>query len=254
MKKTVHKEALIDRWLVSKAHQQLKRIDAVMERYDLRELASSVYFTFYDNLRWYARRNGSNQKVIDEYISIWCRIMNRITPHLSEELNSNGELASTQAWPQALQEKIDYSAEAGEELVKSTVEGIRQVMKLAKIEKAKTCTLFIAESWLYDIFRLLSSELKVTRDIGEIMKKVLETEQMKMKGKEVTKIVQAIVKDVSKLPSHVTSAEDESNVIKEAKKFLAKEVGCEIKIVSAEDSSEAKAKQAWPGKVGILVE
>ena len=180
--------------------------------------------------------------------------MNPITPHLSEELNSNGELASTQAWPQALQEKIDYSAEAGEELVKSTVEGIRQVMKLAKIEKAKTCTLFIAESWLYDIFRLLSSELKVTRDIGEIMKKVLETEQMKMKGKEVTKIVQAIVKDVSKLPSHVTSAEDESNVIKEAKKFLAKEVGCEIKIVSAEDSSEAKAKQAWPGKVGILVE
>ena len=185
--------------------------------------------------------------------------MNPITPHLSEELNSdgklsNGELASTQAWPQVVQEKIDHSAEAGEELVKSTLEGIRQVVKLAKVEKVKACTLFIAESWLYELFKILSSEIKITRDIGEIMRKVLEAEQMKLKGKEVTKIVQAIVKDVSKLPSHVTSAEDELNVMKEAKEFLAKEAGCEIKIVSAEDSTEAKAKQAWPGKVGILLE
>ena len=60
--------------------------------------------------------------------------------------------------------------EAGEELVKSCMEGMRNVVKLAKV-KPKKFTLFIAEPWLYELFEILSGEIKVTRNIGEIMKK-----------------------------------------------------------------------------------
>ncbi len=86
------------------------------------------------------------------------------------------------------------------------------------------------------------------------MKKVLEEEQLKIKGKEISKIVPGIVKDVSKLPEYVTSQEDELNILNDAKEFLEKEFNCLIEIVNSDESNESKAKSAVPGKAGILVE
>jgi len=131
---------------------------------------------------------------------------------------------------------------------------MRNVLKLAKLDKANKYTLFVAEEWLYELFNLVSHEIKVTRNIGEIMKKVLEVERMKMKGKEISKIVLGLVKDVSKLPALVTSQIEEYDVMVEAKDFLEKEFNCKINIIKGEDSKENKAKSAMPGKVGILVE
>ena len=244
----------IDNWLISRAHEHLKAINESMERYDLRELASAVYFAMYDDLRWYLRRRGGNKKVISEFLSIWVKLMNPITPHLSEELNQSNKLVSTSLWPEVSGTKLSLKANAGEELVRVAIGGMRNVLKLAKIEKPKKFTLFIAENWLYELFNVLSRETKVTRNIGEIMKKVLEVEELKMKGKDISKIVQSVVKDVSKLPTMVTSQEEELKVIQEAKEFLEKEFACEVEVVIADESKEVKAKSAMPGKVGILVE
>ena len=174
--------------------------------------------------------------------------------HLSEELNDNQELVSSSLWPKVEENKISKNAEAGEELVKSTMEGMRNVLNLAKLEKPKKFIFFVPEEWTYELFNLVSKEIKVTRNIGEIMKRILEEEKMKMKGKEVSKIVMSLVKDVSKIPSLVTSQKEELAVLKEAKEFLEKEFECKVEILRAEDSQHPKAQSAWPGKVGILVE
>jgi len=184
--------------------------------------------------------------------------MNPLTPHLSEELHERDDerkkLVSASSWPEIDKEKINYTAEAGEELVKTAMEGMRNVLKLAKLDKPTKFTFFIAERWLYELFNVLAKEMHVTRNVGEIMKKVLAVEEHKMKGKEISKIVAMVVKDVSKLPALVTSQEEEFKVISEAKVFLEKEIGCKIEVIIAEEGSEEKAKSAWPGKVGILVE
>ncbi|MFH1276228.1 MAG: class I tRNA ligase family protein, partial [Candidatus Woesearchaeota archaeon] len=257
LRKIDGKKSSIDLWLLSKCYKNLRQINQSMEKYDLRELASNTYFAIYDDLKWYTRRGGANKQAISEVLNIWCKLLNPLTPHLSEELNSlanNKELVSTSLWPKVDEEKISLKAEANEELVKNTLEGMRNVLKLAKLEKASKYTLFVAESWMYELFTLLSAEIKVTRNVGEIMKKVLEQEGMKIKGKEVSKIVPAVVKDVSKLPSMVTSQEDEFKVMQESKEFLEKEFSCSIEIIKGEGSDNPKAKSAWPGKVGILVE
>ncbi|MBU0456933.1 MAG: leucine--tRNA ligase [Nanoarchaeota archaeon] len=255
LKKLDGKKTAIDDWMVSRINEHIKNINGVMERYDLRELASIVYYTIYDDLKWYLRRRGNNKKVINEILNIWCRLMNPITPHLSEELNDlKGELVSASIWPQVDNEKISRKADAGEELIRTAMEGMRNVLKLAKLEKPTKFTIFIAETWLYDLFNLLSHETKVTRNIGEIMKNVLEQEELKMKGKEISKLVQSIVKDVSKLPFLVTSSEDELKTMREAKDFLEKEFNCEVEVLLADESDHPKAKSSMPGKVGILIE
>ena len=254
LKKVDGKKKSVDDWLVSRMNEHLKKIAHEMEDYNLRELASTVYFTIYDDLKWYIRRGGENKKVIEETINTWLKLMNPITPHMSEELNDTKELVSSSEWPEIDQNKISLKANAGEQLVRTAIDGMRNVLKLAKLEKANKYTLFVAEEWLYELFNLVSSEIKITRNIGEIMKKVLEIERMKMKGKEISKIVLGLVKDVSKIPALVTSQIEEYDIIIEAKDFLEKEFNCKINVVKGEDSKENKAKSAMPGKVGILVE
>ncbi len=254
------KKSSIDDWLSSRINEHLRKINEIMKSYDLRELASIVYFTIYDDFRWYLRRGGANQKLINEIFTKWIKLMNPITPHLSEELNErfftekkNLSLISKSSWPQADEKKISLKAEAGEELVRKTITGMRNVLKLAKLEKANKYTLFIAEKWMYELFNVVSREIKVTRNIGEIMKKVLEEEQLKIKGKEISKVVMGLVKDPSKIPLLVTSQQDELKFMQEAKLFLEKEFDCTIEVLIAEDSDDSKAKSALPGKVGILV-
>lgn len=257
LKKLDGKKKPIDDWLVSRINENIRTITRAMEKYELRELASLVYYTMHEDLRWYKRRGGENKKVIKESITNWAILMNPITPHLSEELNElngNGpkELVSSSLWPIVDEEKISLKAEAGEELIKEVMEGMRNVIKLAKLEKPKTFTFFIAKDWVYELFNLLSREMKVTRNVGEIMKKVLEQEGMKLKGQEVSKLVLSVVKDPAKLPKFILSAEEEFEHLNKAKDFLEKEFNCAVKIVT--DSDHPKANSALPGKVGILVE
>ena len=248
----------IDHWLLSKVHGHLKHINAAMKSYDLRELASTVYFGIYDDLRWYVRRGGNDAKTLKEVLSLWCKVMNPITPHLSEELNFLGGylegLVSASEWPEVDETKIQLKAEAGEELVKNTTEGMRNVLKLAKIETPQKFTLFVAEPWLYPLFEIVSSEIKVTHNLGEIMRKVLAVPDLESRGKDISKIVPGLLKDVSKVPRLVTSPSEEAKVMKEANEYLEKEFGCKVEVVLAEESENPKAKSALPGKLGILVE
>jgi leucyl-tRNA synthetase len=245
---------MIDDWLLSRMNQNLHSINESMQEYELRELASMVYFNMYDDLRWYVRRGGANKKIIAEYISVWSRLMNPITPHLSEELFVDGGLASISEWPKVDQSKISLESNAGEELIKTAMNGMRNVIKLAKIEKPSKFTLFVSQNWLYELFNILSREIKITRNVGEIMSKVLAIEQMKMKGKQVSKLVQSVVKDASKLPNFVSNQAIELKVMNEAKSFLEKEFNCVVEIINGDSSEEVKAQSAVPGKVGILVE
>ena len=247
-------ERMIDRWLLSRLHEHIKQSTKVMQSYGLRDLASVVYFTMYDDLRWYLRRGGKYKKTIDEYTLAWCKLMNPITPHFSEELNTSEGLISAASWPAAEEEKINKKTAVSEELLKETMEGIRNVVKLAKVEKPKKAILFVAEKWFYELFTLLAHEINVTRNIGEIMKRVLEVEELKIKGKEVSKLVQSVLKDVSKLPTLVTSQEEELAALQDAQEFLENEFSCKVEVSVAEESEHPKARQATPGKVGIVIE
>ncbi|MEK6940004.1 MAG: leucine--tRNA ligase [Nanoarchaeota archaeon] len=244
----------VDDWLLSRVHEHIKSCNKAMENYGLRDLASIVYYTMYDDLKWYLRRGGENKKVISQVLGIWTKLMNPITPHLSEELNDSKELVSASLWPKAEEKKISLQTEASEQLIRAAIEGMRNVLNLAKLEKPKRFTLFVAEEWSYELFNLISKEIKVTRNVGEIMRRVLEEEKMKVKGKEVSKTVMMLVKDPSKIPALVLSQKEELAAIKEAKAFLEKEFECKVEIIRAEDRQHPKAQSAMPGKPGILVE
>ncbi len=243
---------LIDNWLLSRVHQHLRSVEKFMKEYNLRDLASIVYYGVHEDLKWYIRRGGENKSVIAEVVSIWSKLMNPITPHLSEELNE--ELVSISDWPNYEEEKINLSADAGEELIRSTVSSMRNVMRLAKVEKPQKFTLYVASPWLYDVYTILAHQIKVTRNMGEILREILKHDELKIKGKEISKIVAGVLKDVSRLPSVVTSEQAEYEVLMDAKNFLEKEFDCSVDVELAKESGNEKAANSRPGKVGMVVE
>lgn len=257
-KKQKSRQSSLDAWLLSRLHRSITKASQAMESYNLRDLASAAYFTLYDDCRWYLRRGGGHPATIQKVIETWAKLLCPITPHLSEELwtitqGKSSALVSQASWPQAEEQLISGSTEAQEQLLQNTIHSLRTVIELAKLQKPKEITIFIAEEWLYELFSLLVKELQVTRNLGEIMKRVLQQEKLKMRGKEISKIVPALLKDTSKIPLMITSQKEEFQAISEALVFLEKEFAAKITLRRAEESDDPKARSAWPGKVGIVV-
>ena len=122
-------------------------------------------------------------------------------------------------------------------------------MKKEKIEKA---TIIVSDDWKFDFMKKIKELLEKTRDVKEIINEVMKTD-LKTYEKEITKMIPAIVKDVSKVPDLVLNQADEFKALEDSKDFLAEKLEADIEIVKAQDSKEAKAKNAMPGKPAIVI-
>ena len=250
----------IDAWLESEFHQTLREINAALETYNLRELASKAFYTIPDLFKWYLRRGGQNHELTSWLVGQWIRLLTPIAPHLAEELAHNfagmadDEFVSESAWPQADESKISEAAIAREEFVKAALEGMRSVLKLAKIEQPQKYQLFVARPWLYTLAQVVKDKMQETRNVGHIIPAALEHDELKPHAKEVSKLIASFCKDPSKLPQVVTSCEEEYQSLVAARAFLAQETGAAVEVIKAEASEHPKAQGAMPGRAGIVVE
>jgi len=239
-----------DRFILSKIHKTIKDVTDYIA--DFRQShACSTIMSLANALSKYS----GDRSVMGFGVKNLALLMAPFTPHLSEEIwekiGMKGFI-SVADWPTFDDAKIDKEAEAAEELVETTRKDIISVMELAKIEEPKRVQLFVADEWKYQLYDLIKKELEKTRNPGDIIKAATAGD-LKAYGKDVAKIVPSIVNDPSKLPETVLTQHNELEALNEAKDTLAQEFG-EITITKAEDSKEAKAKQALPGKPAIILE
>ncbi|MBW2975873.1 leucine--tRNA ligase [Candidatus Woesearchaeota archaeon] len=194
---------------------------------------------------------SSREALTKESLEAVALLLNPFTPHLSEELwekIGNSQFASLQKWPKYDEKKINKKIDAEDDFMQNTTADITAVIKLAGIQKPSKIRLFTAEKWKYAFFRKLKKEIEKTRNVGEIIKEVM----LKEHGKEISALVPKLVKDPTKIPEIVI--DNESEVLNENKDMIEKKFGCKVDVIKAEESKEAKARQAMPGKAAILVE
>ncbi len=237
----------IDNWLTNVVNQKINQASESLESYDLRTFANTVYFSVIEDFKWYLRRLGNNKKVFENCLKIWCKTLTPITPHLAEELwefFGNKKFVTTEKWPEIKENKLDLKSTAQEELINNTVEGMNNVIKLAKIEKPKKATLFVGQDWKYELFSLLSKELQVTRNVGEIMKKVM---QKIIKQQGAAELTQKLIKDPKKMSLIILDRKTELKILREAKIFLEKEFNFEF-VISEESNDKAN-----PGRPAIVL-
>jgi hypothetical protein len=123
-------------------------------------------------------------------------------------------------------------------------------LELAKISAPKEIEIIISDEWKYDFYsnvkELVTSGI---RNVSEISKHIMNSE-LKKHGQDIMKVLPKII---DKLPEQVLDQKIELDMFLESRVDIGEIFNCEIKIVAAEHSKEAKAKQAAPGKPAIVV-
>ena len=112
--------------------------------------------------------------------------------------------------------------------------------------------LFVAHSWKYSLFAELKKLTLETKNPGEILKKVMQLEQFRKYGQEISKFLPRLVGS-GKIPNEILSQKLEHSSLQDAQQFFEKTFSCKFEIINAEDTKEQKAAQATPGKAAILV-
>ncbi len=195
---------------------------------------------------------SKEEEISKESLKALVLLMSPVTPHLAEEMweqLSEKPFCCQQKWPEFNEKLIDEKIEESMNVLEKTISDIRQVLTLTKITEPKKITLFVAEEWKYQLMKKLKAGLAETRDIGALMKKVMDKEH----GKDISSLVPKLVKDESKIPAVVLDEKAEFNSLKDAADKIGREFKCAVEVVKAESSSENKARQAMPSKPAILV-
>jgi len=155
-------------------------------------------------------------------------MLNPFAPHLAEEIwekLGNKGFASVADWPKYSSNKINYELEYSENLIEIASNDIKRLLKLVKIEPKKV-TLFVAEKWKYDFMKKAKDAISTTRDVKDVMRKVMDKEH----AAEISKIIPKLIKDNSKIPNVILDQDREYDIFVNAKNQLQKEFGLNFEI------------------------
>ncbi|MDR1690640.1 MAG: leucine--tRNA ligase [Candidatus Methanoplasma sp.] len=252
----------IDDWLMSRFNGHLMSVRKAMEKYDLRQMATAVYFEMLNDLKWYGRRGGNNKETVSEALRIWISCMAPITPHVAEEMWSlvgfDGLVSSAQLPEPG---PVSGSAEYGETLIRDVMTDVQQIKKVTASD-AKKIVLYTSPSWKTAVMRIgLEMADNGTLDIPTLTKKCMADEEMRKNGKAVSEFVKKVVTDLTR--SSLDSKRDmmgvdEYSLLASAKDFLSEDMNAEVIVFSADDKDaydpQNKSRAAVPGRPAIYLE
>ncbi|MCX6711413.1 MAG: class I tRNA ligase family protein, partial [Candidatus Woesearchaeota archaeon] len=236
-----------DKNVISKLNKTIKDVTEHIDKlgFNLALISINEFLNYFNK-----NKEFISKKIYDDCLKKLILLINPFTPHLSEEMwekTKNKGFSSITKWPSYDTKKIDYKIETAENMVAKTISDIKDIIDLIKIKQPKEISIFVAEKWLYDTYKKLQKEK--SRNIGEIIKKII----VKGHEQEISKIVQAFIKDPGKISNTILDQVYEFKYLQESKSMIEKEFNCVINIIKAESSNEQKSKQAMPNKPAILI-
>ena len=254
----------MDAWLMSRFNTHLNEIRQAMERFDLRQMTTVVYFDMYNDIKWYSRRGGCNRDTVKAALRIWIQAMMPVTPHTAEELWESAGfegLVSAGQLPEADPATISASSEYGENLIRDVMSDITEIRKIAGIEP-KRIVLYTSAGWKKEVMRkaaAMMAEGKLT--VPDLTKACMSDEAIKKNGKAASEMAKKVAIEFprstleAKRPLYET---DELSLLASAKGFLADETGLEVEVLSADAPDlydpQNKARAASPERPAILLE
>jgi leucyl-tRNA synthetase len=195
-------------------------------------------------------------------------MLSPFAPHVAEEMwekLGNTELASKSDWPEYSSDKVDTTVIQAEELLKSTMEDIVNILKVTKIIPQKIVIYVNSDSIKSKIYqKILSVMVGGQNNMGIVMKELIADPET-TDAKKMPDYVQKVIKDLHSESESIKKMKLESDSFNE-KEFLSselssigqKEFGVEIQVFSESDTDvydpKGKARHARPYKPAILIE
>ena len=160
---------------------------------------------------------------------------------------------------------IDVNAEEGEELIRSLLDDTLNIIRVTKIKPARV-VYYTAAGWKLSVY-LAAMRMAETGslNVGQLMKQLMEDEELKKHAKEVSSFAKKTVEDILTVPPEIRSrrlaiatALGEQGLLEEAKDFFKRELGAEVSVYSEEDPNrydpKERASLSKPYRPAIYVE
>ena len=249
------KSGAAEKYLQSKFEKLKERITEAYESLNFRTGVSLAVFEVYNLLKWYIARIGgiekADGKVLRAILLDEIKILAPVCPHICEGLwEKLGEkkFVAVAQWPAVNKKLIDGRAEAVEEYVQNVIADVKRIMELVKnhLPIPKRVSIAVAQKWKYDVYD------SVINNVDD--KDIMKNENIR-KFEDSFSYVRRLRKK-SHLKKLVLDRGDELKSLLEAKKYLEKELNCEVEISFASESFNPPEhhKKSEPGKPGILLE
>ncbi|HSB56463.1 MAG TPA: class I tRNA ligase family protein, partial [Nitrosopumilaceae archaeon] len=260
-----------DKWLVSRLQQLVLETTSAIEKMRLREALHYVLYEFDSDIHWYLKRaNAKNRtdvaSTLHNVLSARVRMLSPFAPHITEEMwekLGNSDLVSKSLWPSGNSDEIDFLSLQSENLLRSTMEDIRNILKVTKIAPRKII-IYTSDSWKNKAYqKILANIIKGEMNIGVLIKSLIsdkETESVKKDPDFVKKTVNDILSESteSRQAKARTNFIDERMILLELDGLAQKDFGVNVQVFSESDPQKYdpknKAKTARPFKPAILIE
>ena len=276
-RKKVPKESLaaIDRWMLSRLQEHIKRTTEAVERLAARKAIHTVLYELNQDFQWYQRRavdKKAERKTISAYVfrevfDAQIRMLAPIAPHMCEELwEMIGEkgFVSLASWPEHDTAKTDMRAEEDETLIMSILEDTMNIVKATNVKPKKICY-YAAAPWKWKVYLKAVEESESAKiQLKDLMKELVADPALKAKVERVAKFAAQTVDEVNRMSEErkqrilQVGLVNEDEVLGEAEAFLEKETNAEIQVYNEEDAErydpKARAVLARPYRPAIFIE
>jgi len=262
----------LDKWMVSRLYDRVKRATEAMETLDVKEAINQTIYLLDQDLQWYLRRasasrkGGAQSRVLKEVIEVRVRLLSPFAPYTCEEvwsmLGKEG-FVSNAPWPIYEEAKIDKKGEACEELVRETLRDALNILKVLKLAPKKL-HMYVAAGWKWRCTMACLESLEKGRSWGETMKLLMGFGDIKGKGREASEFIKRAMEEFARTPQEkrkdmlALGIIPEAQVLSDAKDFLSKELSVEVFIYDEDDAARhdpaGRAKFAKPYRPAIYFE
>jgi len=260
-----------DKWILSKLQSLISNVSSSIEKMRLREALHGNLFSFEGDLQWFLKRAKAKGRsdfrgVLHEINTKRVAMLSPFAPHIAEEMwekLGNSGLVSQSSWP-AVSAEIDAKAVLSEDLLKSVMDDIANIIKITKITPKKI-VIYTADAFKSKAYHgILDKVMSGETNMGAIMKELIanpETADIKRNPD----FVQKTIKDILSEPVEIRKTKletvefDEKGLISDELISLANaDYGVDVQVYSESDSGiydpKGKARHARPFKPAILIE
>jgi len=214
-----------------------------------------------------AKKRDDCSSILHEISTARVVMLSPFAPHVAEEMwerLGNSGLVSQTRWPSVLADVIDPYAIQSEELLKSIMDDVSNILKVTKITPKKI-TIYTADAFKVKAYHaILEKVIAGETNMGAIMKDLIANPQT-ADIKKNPDFVQKTIKDILSEPTEIrktkleTKKFDEKSLIANELVSLVKDdFGIDVQVFSENDSEiydpKGKARQARPFKPAILIE
>ncbi len=261
-----------DKWIKTKLQNLVTQVTTSIEKMRLREALHDILFAFESDLSWYTKRANAKKRdnisgMLHEVNSVRVAMLSPFAPHIAEEmwekLGQQG-MVSTSSWPQISVEEVDASAIQSEDLLKSILDDISNILKVTKITPKKI-TIYTADNFKSKVYHaILRQVMSGQTNMGQIMKDLISNQETS-EIKKNPDFVQKTIKDILSEPVEIRQSkldvkdfDEEKLISKELSGLVRNDFGVEVSVFSESDSNiydpKQKARHARPFKPAILIE